>query len=153
MFASLVIVDPHSVFCQVVRSLIEKRKDLGVMSEASDGHRASDKAREFRPDVIPTEILLPNRNGINLISRLSEADNRARVAAQSRREGRSEAEQAHAAVAAAQTRRVAACAATRRSPTTPSTRSAQAPGAGGGAAGALGPCGAPTGPVTGAGHQ
>ena len=81
MFASLMIVDPHSVFCQLVRSLIEKRKDLGVMSEASDGHRASDKAREFRPDVIPTEILLPNRNGINLISRLSEADNRARVAA------------------------------------------------------------------------
>ena len=105
MFASLMIVDPHSVFCQVVRSLIEKRKDLGVMSEASDGHRASDKAREFRPDVIPTEILLPNRNGINLISRLSEADNRARVAAQSRREGRSEADQAHAAVAAAPPRR------------------------------------------------
>lgn len=101
MSASVMIVDPHTVFCEAVRSLIEKREDLTVMGEASDGHRALDMAKELRPDVILTELLLPKLNGVDLISRLREAGNRARIVVLSSRDGRGAVEQALRAGAAA----------------------------------------------------
>ena len=101
MSASLMIVDPHIVFAEAVRSLMEKRGDLTVMGEAADGQRAFDMARDLRPDVIVTEILLPELNGIDLIARLRQAGNRARIVVLSSRGGRSSVEQALGAGASA----------------------------------------------------
>lgn len=101
MSASVLLVDPHTVFCEAVRSLIEKRANLAVMGEASDGQRALDMAKELRPDLIVTELLLPKLNGIDLIARLREAGSEARVIVLSGRDGRGVVEQALCAGAAA----------------------------------------------------
>ncbi len=101
MSATVMIVDPHVVFSEAVRTLIEKREDLTVMGEASDGHQALDMAKELRPDIIITELLLPRLNGVDLIKRLHEASSRTKVVVLSSRDGRSAVQQALGAGAAA----------------------------------------------------
>lgn len=101
MSATVMIVDPHTVFSEAVRTLIEKRQDVTVMGEAPDGHQALQMAKELRPDLIVTELLLPKLNGIDLISRLRESGSRSRIVVLSSRDGRSAVQRALGAGAAA----------------------------------------------------
>lgn len=94
MALHVLLADPHVVFSEAVRNLLEKQEDLVVVGEAPDGHSALAMARELKPDVIITEIALPRLNGIDLIVRLRESDSRARVVVLSARQGRSDVEEA-----------------------------------------------------------
>lgn len=101
MSLHVLLVDSHTVFCEAVRSLLEKQSDLVIVGEAADGQSALAMARELKPDVIISEIALPRLNGVDLIVRLREIESRARVIVLTAREGRSDVEQALRAGAAA----------------------------------------------------
>ncbi len=75
----ILLVDHQAIFREAVRAFIEKRGDLSIVGEASDGQEALTQARELAPDVIITEISLPLLTGLELTRRLQEGGCRSRV--------------------------------------------------------------------------
>jgi DNA-binding NarL/FixJ family response regulator len=61
---SILIVDDHQPFLQVVRMALQSRTDFHVIAEAADGMEAVQSARTLQPDVILMDINLPGLNGI-----------------------------------------------------------------------------------------
>jgi len=66
----ILVVDDFEMFRKLVVELLEKRPELQVVGEASDGLEALQKAVEFRPDLILLDIGLPNLNGIEVARQL-----------------------------------------------------------------------------------
>jgi DNA-binding NarL/FixJ family response regulator len=62
----ILVVDDYELFRQFVVKLLEKRPELQVVGEASDGLEALRKAVELRPDLILLGIGLPSLNGIEV---------------------------------------------------------------------------------------
>jgi DNA-binding NarL/FixJ family response regulator len=60
----ILVVDDFEPFRRFVCSTGEKRPDLYVIDEASDGLEAVQKAEELKPDLILLDIGLPTLNGI-----------------------------------------------------------------------------------------
>lgn len=94
MQTSILLADDQAMFRDAVRALIEKRGDLEVVGEASDGQQAVSMTLEIRPDVILMEISLPRLSGIEATKRLLRDAPRSKVLILSRHEGRSHVEQA-----------------------------------------------------------
>ena len=60
----VLVVDDYIPFRQFVCSMLQKRPELHVIYEASDGLEAVQKAKELRPDLVLLDIGLPTLNGI-----------------------------------------------------------------------------------------
>lgn len=65
MSTRILLVDDHGITREGLRSLIEKQPDLEVVGEAEDGRKAIDAVRELLPDIVITDITMPNLNGID----------------------------------------------------------------------------------------
>jgi two-component system nitrate/nitrite response regulator NarL len=60
----IVIVEDFAAFRRVICSILEKRQDLQVICEVSDGLEAVQKAEELKPDLILLDMGLPTLNGM-----------------------------------------------------------------------------------------
>jgi DNA-binding NarL/FixJ family response regulator len=60
----IVIVEDFAAFRRVICSILEKRRDLQVICEVSDGLEAVRKAEELKPDLILLDMGLPTLNGL-----------------------------------------------------------------------------------------
>lgn len=60
----VLIAEDHKMMREGLRSLLEDKLGYGCIAEANDGYEAVKMAREFRPDVVIMDIVLPNLNGI-----------------------------------------------------------------------------------------
>jgi DNA-binding NarL/FixJ family response regulator len=69
-FVRLLVVDDYEPFRQFVCSMLEKRPELRVIGEASDGLEAVRKAEALQPDLIVLDIGLPTLNGIEAARRI-----------------------------------------------------------------------------------
>ena len=67
----VLVVDDHEPFRQFVCSTLQKRPELQVIGEASDGLEAVQKAKELKPDLILLDIGLPTLNGVDVSRRIS----------------------------------------------------------------------------------
>jgi CheY-like chemotaxis protein len=68
--ARILVVDDESMLRGVVRKMLER---LGhVVFEASDGVQGVEAYRELRTDIVLTDIVMPNKDGIQLIRELKE---------------------------------------------------------------------------------
>ena len=66
----VLVVDDYEPFRRFVCATLERRPDLQVIGEASDGLEAVQKAEELRPDLIVLDIGLPTLNGIEAARRI-----------------------------------------------------------------------------------
>lgn len=60
----ILLADDHTLFLQGLRSLLEQKKDLTIIGEATDGSQATTMAQELSPDMIIMDISMPKRDGI-----------------------------------------------------------------------------------------
>ena len=66
----ILLVEDFEPFRQFIRSQLQPRLDLEVITEASDGLEAVHLAEQFQPDLILLDIGLPNLNGIEAARRI-----------------------------------------------------------------------------------
>jgi two-component system response regulator NreC len=59
----IVLADDHSILRSGLRALLEHHPDLQVVGEASDGRELIKLVEELQPDVVVTDIGMPNLNG------------------------------------------------------------------------------------------
>jgi DNA-binding NarL/FixJ family response regulator len=62
--ARIILVDDFEPWRKFVAALLRENPDWEIVSEASDGLEAVQKAEEFQPDLIVLDIGLPKLNGI-----------------------------------------------------------------------------------------
>lgn len=60
----VLIVEDHKMMREGLRSLLEEKLGYECVAEANDGYEAVRKAKEFQPDIVIMDIMLPNLNGI-----------------------------------------------------------------------------------------
>lgn len=65
MSMRILLAEDHGITRQGLRSLIEKEPDWKVVGEAADGREAVEMVRELSPDLLITDISMPNLNGID----------------------------------------------------------------------------------------
>ena len=61
----ILVVDDHQLIRDGVRAMLSAQPDLQVISEASDGFEAVQRAMEHLPDVVVLDISMPNLNGFD----------------------------------------------------------------------------------------
>jgi DNA-binding NarL/FixJ family response regulator len=66
----VLVVDDHEPFRRFVRETLSARPELQIISEASDGLEAVQKAAELQPGLIVLDIGLPSLNGIEAARRI-----------------------------------------------------------------------------------
>jgi DNA-binding NarL/FixJ family response regulator len=75
----VLLADDHTMVRAGFRSLIEGMQGFEVVAEAADGREALELAELLRPDVVLSDIAMPELGGLELTSRLAEAVPEARV--------------------------------------------------------------------------
>ena len=75
----LVIADDHALVLDGLRALLSAEPDLQVVASATDGERALDAIRRFRPDVAVLDVQMPHLDGLACLERLRHDPHRPRV--------------------------------------------------------------------------
>jgi two-component system, NarL family, response regulator NreC len=60
----VLIAEDHKMMREGLRALLEEKLRYECVAEANDGYEAVRKAKEFHPDIVIMDIMLPNLNGI-----------------------------------------------------------------------------------------
>jgi two-component system, NarL family, response regulator LiaR len=64
MTLRILLVDDHPVVRAGLRALLVRELDCEVVGEADNGVAALDVARQVRPDIVVTDLLLPGADGV-----------------------------------------------------------------------------------------
>ena len=75
----VLIADDHAVVRFGLRALISSEPSMEVVGEAADGDSAVAQAWAFLPDVLLLDLLMPGKDGIEVIQELNEAVPRVRI--------------------------------------------------------------------------
>lgn len=70
----ILIVDDHPMMREALKTALEEESDMEVVDEATNGLEAIALANLHHPDVILMDLLMPEMNGLEAISRLVDAD-------------------------------------------------------------------------------
>ncbi len=73
MSIRVLIADDHKIMLAGLRSLLEKQTDIEVVGEADNGRKAVQMAHEKKPDVIVMDVSMPDLNGIEATTQISES--------------------------------------------------------------------------------
>ncbi len=65
MSIRVLIVDDHSVVRQGLRMFLELESDIELVGEASNGLEALTLTRQFKPDVVLMDLLMPKMDGVS----------------------------------------------------------------------------------------
>ncbi len=69
----ILLADDHKLMRSGLRVLLEQQADLTVVGEASDGREAVTLANSHKPDVLVMDVGMPNLNGIEAASQISQS--------------------------------------------------------------------------------
>jgi len=68
----ILIADDHPMMREALTTAMEGETDLVVIGEASNGVEAIKLAAKLKPDVVLMDMLMPEMNGLNAITKLQE---------------------------------------------------------------------------------
>jgi DNA-binding NarL/FixJ family response regulator len=75
----VLVVDDYEPFRSFICSTLEKRPELQIVGQASDGLEAAQKAHELQPDLILLDIGLPTLNGIDAARRIRKVAPKSKI--------------------------------------------------------------------------
>lgn len=68
---TIVLVDDHQIVRQGLQALLALESGLDILGEAADGLEALDLVRQLHPDILITDLKLPELDGIEVVKRVS----------------------------------------------------------------------------------
>jgi NarL family two-component system response regulator LiaR len=75
----ILIADDHAVVREGLRTLIGTEPGMEVIGEAADGVEAVHKAHALQPDVILLDMVMPRKDGVNVIGEIKRENPAARI--------------------------------------------------------------------------
>lgn len=60
------LVDDHELVLKGLKSILEEEKDMEIVAEASNGKHALSLLKEGQPDIVVTDLKMPEMSGIEL---------------------------------------------------------------------------------------
>ena len=75
----VLLAEDQTMLRGALAALLDLEPDITVVAQAANGHEALKLARDLSPDVIVTDIEMPQKTGLELASDLNLAESRARV--------------------------------------------------------------------------
>jgi DNA-binding NarL/FixJ family response regulator len=75
----IMVVDDHHIVRKGLVALIQTIPNMQVIAEASDGVQAIDLYRQHQPDITLMDLRLPNKNGVDAITKIREEFPPARI--------------------------------------------------------------------------
>jgi DNA-binding NarL/FixJ family response regulator len=75
----ILLADDHVIVRHGLKLLIDGQPDMTVISEASDGETAVQRAVELKPDVIVMDVSMPGMNGLVATRKLKQLQPRAAI--------------------------------------------------------------------------
>lgn len=75
----VLIVDDHAVVREGLATIITLQPDLELVGQATDGIEAIALAKQFQPDVILTDLVMPRQDGLAVIREIKAIDPAARI--------------------------------------------------------------------------
>ncbi len=70
----IVLADDHKIVRNGVKSLLENEPGIRVINEANNGMDAWDLVKKYKPDVLISDINMPEMNGIELTRRIAASN-------------------------------------------------------------------------------
>jgi DNA-binding NarL/FixJ family response regulator len=70
----ILLCDDHSVLREGIISLLKSEKDLLIVGEAENGLELIDKYFKLKPDIIITDIKMPEMSGTEAVKKIKEKD-------------------------------------------------------------------------------
>ena len=75
----ILIADDHEVVRAGLTAIISAQADMTIVAQAADGVEAVALARDKQPDVILLDLSMPNKNGVDAIREIKQANAEARI--------------------------------------------------------------------------
>jgi len=75
----IMIADDHAILRAGLRMLVNAQADMEVVSEASDGEKAIETARETKPDVALLDLTMPRVGGMKALQKMAQECCKTRV--------------------------------------------------------------------------
>jgi len=75
----VLVVEDHEPFRRFLCSTLEKRPELQIVGEVSDGLEAVHKAQELQPDLILLDVGLPSLNGIEAARQIRKLSHKSKI--------------------------------------------------------------------------
>jgi len=75
----VMIVDDHAILRTGLKMLVNAQSDMEVVSEAPDGEKAVQEARETKPDVTLLDLTMPRAGGMRALQELARSCRATRV--------------------------------------------------------------------------
>ena len=72
MTVRILLVDDHPMIRQGLHSLLSDVSDFQIIDEASDGLEAIRKIELTKPDILIMDMMMPNLNGLEVLSRIKK---------------------------------------------------------------------------------
>ncbi len=88
MKSRLVLVDDHMLFREGLKSLLREDPRVEIVGEAGNGRDAVRLCRELLPDIVITDVAMPELNGIEAARLILEQSPRTRIIVVSMHSGR-----------------------------------------------------------------
>lgn len=70
---SVLIADDNKLFADDLKEFLRTKQDIGAVYTAYDGEEAYQLIMETLPDIVLTDIIMPKRDGISLLKKLSSS--------------------------------------------------------------------------------
>ena len=68
----ILVVDDHELIVESMKAILSSQNDMLVVGGANSGNDALVLARQYKPDLIITDVYMPDGDGMMLTSKIKE---------------------------------------------------------------------------------